>query len=160
MIYGYRDALTNGITLLLAFFVTSRLVSRLGMPAALSLVGIIIALGMLWLAAVPMLTVALGIWVTRSAGNYGLTRPAREMLFTRVSREDRFKAKPVIDIVAYRGGDVVMAWLFTALTQGLGFGLSMVAMVGGFIALLWAATGFFLGRAFERENTQLDQAGE
>jgi AAA family ATP:ADP antiporter len=158
MIYGYRDALTNTITLLLAFFVTSRLVNRLGMPTALSLAGIIIALGMLWLAALPMLTVALGIWVVRSAGNYGLTRPAREMLFTRVSREDRFKAKPVIDIVAYRGGDVIMAWLFTLLTQGLGLGLGIVAIVGGVIALLWAITGFFLGRIFEKENIHLNHS--
>ena len=57
----------------------------------------------------------------------GVTRPAREMLFTLVDRETRFKSKPVIDIVAYRGSDMLMAWLFTGLTQGLGLGLAAVA---------------------------------
>ena len=86
------------------------------------------------------------------AGNYAVTRPAREMLFTRVDRETRFKAKPVIDIVAYRGGDTVMAWLFTGLTQGLGVGLAGVAIVGAIIAALWAMVGIYLGRWFERDE--------
>ena len=72
------------------------------------------------------------------------------MLFTAVTRETRFKTKPVIDIVVYRGGDMVNAWAFTALTQGLGFGLGAVALVGAGIAAVWAGVGFYLGRAFER----------
>jgi AAA family ATP:ADP antiporter len=74
------------------------------------------------------------------------------MLFTRVDRETRFKAKPVIDIVAYRGGDMLMAWLFTGLTQGLGFGLAAVAAVGAGIAALWSLLGIYLGRWFERDD--------
>ena len=56
-----------------------------------------------------------------------LRRPGREMLFTAVDRESRFKAKSVIDIVVYRGGDMITAWVFTGLTQGLGLGLGAVA---------------------------------
>jgi AAA family ATP:ADP antiporter len=74
------------------------------------------------------------------------------MLFTRVDRETRFKAKPVIDIVAYRGGDMLMAWLFTGLTQGLGLGLAAVAVVGAGIAALWSLVGIYLGRWFERDD--------
>ncbi len=76
------------------------------------------------------------------------------MLFTRVDRETRFKAKPVIDIVAYRGGDMLMAWAFTGLTQGLGLGLAAVAAVGAGIAALWAMVGIYLGRWFEQGETQ------
>ena len=72
------------------------------------------------------------------------------MLFTAVDRETRFKAKPVIDIVIYRGGDMLNAWAFTALTQGLGLGLAPVALVGAGVAALWAATGVYLGRRFKR----------
>ena len=70
------------------------------------------------------------------------------MLFTAVDREVRFKAKPVIDIVIYRGGDMLNAWAFTALTQGLGLGMAAVALAGSAIAGLWALTGIYLGRRF------------
>jgi AAA family ATP:ADP antiporter len=91
--------------------------------------------------------------IIRRAGNYAVTRPAREMLFTLVNQETRFKAKPVIDIVAYRGGDMLTAWLFTGLTQGLGLGLAAVAAVGAGIASLWALVGVYLGKWFERDET-------
>jgi AAA family ATP:ADP antiporter len=74
------------------------------------------------------------------------------MLFTLVTQETRFKAKPVIDIVAYRGGDMLTAWLFTGLTQGLGLGLAAVAAVGAGIASLWALVGIYLGKRFERNE--------
>ena len=73
------------------------------------------------------------------------------MLFTAVDRETRFKAKPVIDIVVYRGGDMLNAWGFTALTQGLGLGIAATAGVGAGIALLWAGTGILLGRSFKQK---------
>ncbi|HNP36143.1 MAG TPA: MFS transporter [Woeseiaceae bacterium] len=149
-IYGYRDAILNTLTYFLAFFVTGRLVSKLGMGVTLPLVPLLIVAGMLVLAISPILLVAVGLHVVLKAGNYGLTRPAREMLFTLVDRESRFKAKPVIDIVAYRGSDVIMAWFFTGLTQGLGLGLAAVAAVGALIAALWVLVGYFLGRYFDR----------
>jgi AAA family ATP:ADP antiporter len=89
-----------------------------------------------------------GLQVARRVGNYAISRPAREMLFTAVDRETRFKAKPVIDIVVYRGGDMLNAWAFTALTTGLGLGLGAVAIVGAGIAALWAGVGVYLGRRF------------
>lgn len=149
-IYGYRDAILNTLTFALAFFVTGRLVSRLGMPVALPIVPILIIFGMLVLTFSPVLIVAVGMHIASKAGNYAVTRPAREMLFTQVDRESRFKAKPVIDIVAYRGGDVIMGWFFTFLTQGLNLGLAAVAGVGAMIAGLWAIVGIWLGRRFER----------
>jgi AAA family ATP:ADP antiporter len=105
---------------------------------------------MLVVAAVPSVAVVVGLQIIRRAGNYAITRPGREMLFTSVSRETRFKAKPVIDIVVYRGGDMLNAWAFTGLTQGLGLGLAAVAGVGAIIAAVWAVVGVYLGRSFER----------
>ncbi len=148
-IYGYRDAALNTLTYVLAFLVTGRMVSKLGMPVTLPLIPVLIIAGMLILAFSPLLMVAVGLHIVSKAGNYGITRPAREMLFTQVDRESRFKAKPVIDIVAYRGGDVIMGWFFTGLTQGLGLGLAAVAGVGAGIAALWAMVGYFLGRRYE-----------
>jgi len=76
------------------------------------------------------------------------------MLFTVVDRETRFKAKSVIDNVVYRGGDVVAAWGFTGLTQGLGLGLGAVAAVGGGIAAVWALLARYLGRHYEQTHVQ------
>ena len=118
------------------------------MSVALAVVPIMMFAGMLVLAISPVLVVAITLWIARSAGNYGLVRPCREMLFTRVNRESRFKTKPVIDIVAYRGGDVVMGWFFAGLTHGLGMSMFGVSLVGAGIAVLWGCVGVFLGRSF------------
>tara|TARA_R110002049_G_scaffold23726_5_gene84101 strand:+ start:1063 stop:2382 length:1320 start_codon:yes stop_codon:yes gene_type:complete len=150
MILGYRDAALNTLTYLMAFFVTGRLVSKMGMRVTLPLIPVLVIAGMLILAFSPILLVAVGLHIASKAGNYAITRPAREMLFTQVSRESRFKTKPVIDIVAYRGGDVINGWFFTGLTQGLGLSLGAVAAVGAVIAAVWAFIGYLLGRKFER----------
>jgi AAA family ATP:ADP antiporter len=157
MIYGYRDALVNTLTYLLAFFVTGRLVTKAGMPFALAVVPVCIVFGMLVLAFSPVLLVAIGMHVASKAGNYGVTRPAREVLFTLVDRESRFKTKPVVDIVAYRGGDVIMGWLFTGLSQGVGLGLAGIAVVGAVIAGLWAWVGVLLGRSYDRKVKALEE---
>jgi len=151
-IWAQMDLLVNFLSIATGLFATGRLVEKFGLPATIALVPVVIAIGLLTIAAAPLIPVVIGLQIIRRAGNYSITRPAREMLFTRVDRETRFKAKPVIDIVAYRGGDTIMAWLFTGLTQGLGLGLAAVAMVGALIALLWAAVGLYLGRWFERED--------
>ncbi len=75
------------------------------------------------------------------------------MLFTIVDAETRFKAKPVIDIVVYRGGDVATAWLYTALTATLGVGLAGIAIVSAVICGAWATAGAYLGRKYERNSS-------
>jgi AAA family ATP:ADP antiporter len=106
----------------------------------------------------PVVSVVVVVQVVRRMGTYAISRPAREMLFTAVDRETRYKAKPVIDIVIYRGGDMLNAWAFTALTQGLGLGLAAVALVGAGVAALWAATGVYLGRKFNTMQTEENPA--
>ena len=157
-ILGSIDWVVNVLTFGLAFFVTARIVTRLGMPIALALMPILVGAGLLVLAFAPVLTVLLALQVFRRGGNYGLTRPAREMLFTNVSVEDRFKAKPVVDIVVYRGGDAVSGTLFAILTDRLGLGLAAVAAIGAGIAALWGWVGVGLGRIFDRNQTDVSSA--
>ncbi|MDB9969874.1 MFS transporter [Porticoccaceae bacterium] len=151
-IWAQMDLAVNILSIATGLFATSRIVSRFGMPTTIALVPVMICIGLLILAVSPFLGAVVALQVIRRAGNYAVTRPAREMLFTRVDRETRFKAKPVIDIVAYRGGDMLMAWLFTGLTQGLGLGLAAVALVGAGIAALWSLVGIYLGRWFEQDE--------
>jgi AAA family ATP:ADP antiporter len=149
-IWSWIDLATNVLTLLTAAFVTSRIVTRFGMPVALSLMPGLITVGVLVLVAAPMLVVLAIFQVLRRVGNYAITRPSREMLYTIVDRETRFKAKPVIDIVLYRGGDMVTAWVFTFLAKGLGLGLAGIAVVISGIAVTWTAVAIYLGRSYNR----------
>lgn len=153
-IWAQMDLTVNVLSIAVGLFATGRIVGKFGMPATIALIPLLICAGLLIIAISPFLGAVVALQVIRRAGNYAVTRPAREMLFTRVDRETRFKAKPVIDIVAYRGGDMLMAWAFTGLTQGLGLGLAAVAMVGAGIAALWAMVGIYLGRWFEQEETE------
>ncbi|MDG0971311.1 MAG: MFS transporter [Porticoccaceae bacterium] len=152
-VWARMDLAVNTLSIAVGMFVTGRIVEKFGMPVTIALVPVLISIGLVILAVSPFLGVVVALQVIRRAGNYGVTRPAREILFTRVDTETRFKAKPVIDIVAYRGGDMLMAWLFTGLTQGLGLGLAAVAAVGAGIAALWSIVGIYLGRWFERGET-------
>ncbi|MDC1189799.1 MAG: MFS transporter [Gammaproteobacteria bacterium] len=154
VIWAQMDLAVNILAISAGLFATSRIVTRFGMPLTIALVPVMICIGLLVLAISPFLGVVVMLQIIRRAGNYAVTRPAREMLFTLVDQETRFKAKPVIDIVAYRGGDMLMAWLFTGLTQGLGLGLAAVAAFGAGMAALWSLVGIYLGRWFERDNTE------
>ena len=154
VIWAQMDLAVNVLSITVGLFATGRLVGKFGMPATIALIPVMICAGLIIVAISPFLGAVIALQVIRRAGNYAVTRPAREMLFTRVDRETRFKAKPVIDIVAYRGGDMLMAWAFTGLTQGLGLGLAAVAAVGAAIAALWAMVGIYLGRWFEQGTNQ------
>jgi AAA family ATP:ADP antiporter len=153
-ILASRDAIVNLLTFGLGLFVTGRLVTRFGMPLTLALLPVIAAAGLLVIAFAPILTVMLAVDISRRAGNYGVTRPAREMLFTSIDREARFKSKPVVDVVVYRGGDAFWAWLIAILTDGLGLGYAILAAIGAGIAAIWAASGIYLGRVFNRREAR------
>ena len=152
-ILGSIDGITNFLTFALAFFVTGRLVQRFGMGFTLALLPVFVIGGLFILAFAPIITVLLALQVARRAGEYSVTRPAREMLYTEVDRETRFKAKPVIDVIVYRGGDSVASWMFAGLTEGLGLGLGAVATVGAGIAAVWALVGIYLGKLYNRERS-------
>lgn len=152
-ILGSIDWIVNVLTFGIAFFATSRIVKKLGMGYTLALMPLLVCVGILVLAFAPIIVVLLALQVARKAGNYAVTKPAREMLFTEVDKETRYKAKPVIDVVVYRGGDTVTAWIFTGLTEGLGLGFATVGVIGGVIAAVWAGVGVYLGKMYKRKKT-------
>lgn len=149
-IWSAMDLAVNLLTVSVAMFATGRIATRFGLSVTLASVPVVIAAGLLFLSLAPVIAVVVGVQIIRRAGNYAISRPAREMLFTVVGREIRFKAKPVIDIVLYRGGDMLNAWAFTALTQGFGLSLAAIAGIGSIVALVWAASGVYLGREASR----------
>ena len=152
-IWAGMDLIVNILTIFTAMFGTSRLAKRFGLSVTLSLVPGIIIIGMIILTLSPILWVVTGLQIIRRAGEYAITKPAREMLWTIVDRESRFKAKSVLDVVVYRAGDNVFAWLYTILSQVLGLGLGKIFAIGVGVAMIWTALGLRLGRIFDAEVT-------
>lgn len=142
----------NVIAIATAWFATGRITTRLGLAKTLALVPILVAIGLLAVAVNPIVAAIIAAQIILKGGNYSITRPGREMLYTAVDRETRFKAKPVIDIVIYRGGDTITGWAFAGLTTGLGLGLGAVAAIGACIAAVWAVIGLYLGRTFRNRK--------
>jgi ATP:ADP antiporter, AAA family len=151
-IWASIDLIVNIVAIITAVFATSRLVSRFGMSFLLALIPLIMIGGWIIVALSPFLIVLIGLQIVRRAGNYAVTKPGREMLFTMFDNETRYKAKPFIDIVIYRGGDMVTAWFYTLLTATYGFGLSLIAIIASFLAAIWAYTGFHLGRKYNDQD--------
>ena len=156
-VFAFMDLATNTLTLALQFFATARLVTWLGLPIALAMIPVAVAAGFGALGLAPTLAVLVVFQVVRRAGNYAITKPAREMLFSVVSPEDKYKAKNFIDTVVYRGGDAASGWLFTGLSA-IGLGLSALAFTAVPLAAIWAGFGIALGRARRaREQDQQNQ---
>lgn len=156
LILALLSLTVNVLTFVLGFFVTSRIVKRYGMPTTLAIMPVVMCFALLVLAFAPVLIVLIVLQIARQAGNYGVTRPAREMLFTAVSRESRFKAKSVVDVVMYRGSDALWGLGFATLTDGFGFGIATMGAIGAAIAAVWVVTGVLLGRAFDRRGEIAD----
>jgi AAA family ATP:ADP antiporter len=139
------DLWVNVITLLTQLFLSGRVMRLLGIGATLVLLPVITAAGFATLGVAPTLAVLVVFQVLRRASNYALIRPARETLFTTVTREERFKAKNFIDTFVYRGGDSLGSLAFDGLTR-LGLGMSGIAFVAVPIAGVWGLIGVWLGR--------------
>lgn len=156
--WAMMDLVVNSLAIFTALFVTGRLATRCGLTVTLALVPVLLVFGWLAVAIAPGLGILIGLQIIRRAGNYAISRPGREMLFTAVPRETRFKTKPIIDIVVYRGGDVLASWAYTGLAQGVGLGLGSMALVAAIIALIWTLVAIFLGNNYESGSASIDTA--
>jgi AAA family ATP:ADP antiporter len=155
-VFAAVDFVTNALTLGIQLFLTARLVQRLGLAATLALVPALLTVGFAVLALAPTLIVVLTVQVLRRAGNYALMRPAREMLYTVLDRERKYKSKGFIDTAVYRGGDAVSAWAYAALGAA-GLGAAGIAAVAVPIGALWTAVAFALGRHQRRLQRESEQ---
>jgi AAA family ATP:ADP antiporter len=139
------DLWVNVLTLGAQMFLTGRVMQRLGVATTLTVVPALTAAGFLWLGLAPTVAVVVGFLMLRRSGNFAFARPTREVLFTVVSREDKYKAKNFIDTVVYRLGDQVGAWASSLVTM-LGLGTGAIAWAAVPLALAWVANAWWLGR--------------
>lgn len=147
-LFALMDLAVNALTIGAQLFLTSRLVTWLGLARTLALLPALSVLGFAVLGAAPVLAVLVAVQVLRRAGQYAVAGPALQMLFTVVTREEKYKAKNFIDTVVYRGGDAVSGWAFAGLTA-LGLGLTGVAVVAVALSAVWVAMALYLGRRQE-----------
>ncbi len=148
---GSIDMWTQVAVLVLQVTLTGHIIRRLGLGVALALLPIAMAAGFLGLAIYGSFAVLILLEATNRAIQRGLTRPAREALFTVVGREDKYKAKAFIDTFVYRVGDVIGAQT-EGLLGRLGLALGGLVSVVVPLALVWAALGLWLGRAQQRRS--------
>lgn len=144
-VFAAIDLAVNTLTLLLQILITGRLVRWLGLGAALALIPTLLSIGFLALGLFPVLPVLVTVQVLRRAGNYAIMRPAREMLYVVLSREEKYKAKNFIDTVVYRGGDASSSWVYAGM-RSLGLGLAPIAWIAVPLTLLWAWIAWRLGQ--------------
>ena len=145
-VFATLDFVVQALAILTQLFFTGRIVRRLGLAVLLATVPLVMSLGFLWLALAPTFAVFALVMVTRRAGEYALARPGREMLFTVVAPEAKYKAKNVIDTAVYRGADAVSGWVKTGI-DAIASNPAVVYVAGAGLALLWAWTGLSLARA-------------
>ena len=149
-VFANIDLITQIATLVTQLVITGHLMKRLGVSFALALLPITAALGFIGLAITGTLAALIVFEACFRAVQRGIMRPARETLWTVVSREDKYKAKAFIDTFVYRGGDVAGAQTEGALGK-LGFGLMGLAAFAVPLAVVWGALAVWLGRAQRRE---------
>jgi AAA family ATP:ADP antiporter len=144
-LFALIDLVVGVLTLLIQVGVTGRLTRRFGVGVALAVLPMVTLAGFALLAAWPTVVLLIAVQGIRRAANFAVSRPAREVLYTVVSREWKYKAKNFIDTAVYRGGDALSGWAFAGL-KGLGLGLAAVSAVGIPLALAWLALAVALGR--------------
>ncbi len=148
-VFAAIDVAVQSLTILIQLFVTGRLSQKLGVTVLLTAVPLLMVAGFLALAVAGAFPVLVAVIILRRVGEYALVRPGREMLFTTVDNETKYKAKNAIDTVVYRGGDMVSAWIETAI-NALG-GAMVVALLGAALAAVWAGVGWKLGRIHDHK---------
>ncbi|MFJ4394624.1 NTP/NDP exchange transporter [Pseudomonas sp. NPDC089396] len=157
-VFGLIDSVVQVLAILTQVFITGRLARRMGVGVLLVAVPLVMAAGFLWLALAPVFAVFVVVMVVRRAGEYALVRPGREMLFTVLPAEDKYKAKSFIDTVVYRGGDALSGWVKRALDV-FAEHPQMAMLIGALIAVGWGLTGGWLGRRQRQLDSSDGQPG-
>jgi AAA family ATP:ADP antiporter len=143
--FAHIDTWVNSLTLLVQLFLTGRLLKWIGVGPTLAFLPVLSMIGFIAIGISPVLSLFAVFQVARRAGNFAVTRPAREVLFTVLSREDKYKAKSFIDTFVYRVADQVGAWSYSLL-RWLGLGLTGISWVAVPLTGVWCVLSLFLGR--------------
>jgi AAA family ATP:ADP antiporter len=147
--YAGIDLATNSIAVIIQLFGTGRFIRRFGVTTGLLLNPLIMVVAFIAVALSPAFIVLASIQVVRRSAEYAIAKPSRDMLFTAVDQEAKYKAKNVIETVVYRFGDLTSSWISAAV---LPYGVAGLAILGIVISAAWFPIAYLLGRYFERSQ--------
>jgi ATP:ADP antiporter, AAA family len=147
-IFARMDWIVQSLTVVTQIFLTGRIASRFGVTTLLTLVPLLMVVAFLGLAGYSTFVLFAAVFILRRAGEYAFVRPGREMLWSPLDKETKYKAKSTIDVPVYRGADYVGGQANVALTA-IGVTPNGMMAVGAVIAAAWAIVGWWLGRRFE-----------
>lgn len=150
--FAQVDLTVNVLTLGTQLFLTGRLLRVLGVALTLIILPGLSLLGFITLALAPTIAIIVMFQVLRRAGNFAVARPTREVLFTIIPREDKYKAKSFIDTVVYRTGDQIGAWSY-GLLSFMGLEMTGIAIAAIPISAAWVLNSLWLGRKQEAMAT-------
>jgi AAA family ATP:ADP antiporter len=152
-VFARIDWIVQGLTIVSQIFITGRVASKLGLTTLLTIVPIAMIGGFLALAASGTFMTLAVVMVLRRFGEYAFVRPGREMLWSRLDTETKYKAKSTIDVPVYRGADALVAQLTGSLEKGP-YGVATIGIIGAAVSAVWAINGWWLGRRYDRMDTK------
>jgi ATP:ADP antiporter, AAA family len=158
-IFASIDLAVGLLSLATQIFVTGRLLKRFGTGIAAGALPLVYVVGFAALALVPSLAVVVTLQVAQRWMNFAIANPARQVFFTVVTREEKYKAKNLIDVVIYRGSDALYGWVFDSL-QALGLKLGAIALCALPVTAAWLVLSAALGRTQERRAIRLEEGAE
>jgi ATP:ADP antiporter, AAA family len=141
----------NIFTAIILIFGLGRILARFGVTTGLVLNPAIMMGAFVVIAIFPTVLMIQALQVVRSVSQYAIARPSREICFTVVEQNSRYKAKNVIDTVVYRFGDMTSAWMQAGL-RWAGLAIPGSAAVGFGMSLVWGAAALLLGRRYEERR--------
>ena len=156
-IFAAVDLAVNLLTLATQLFATARLLKRFGTGITAAALPAVYVIGFLTVFLMPMLSAVLIVQVIQRWTHFALATPARQVFYTVLGREEKYKAKNLIDVVIYRGSDALYGWVFDGL-QALGLKLGAIALVAAPVAAIWVIVSATLGRAQEERAALLNAA--
>lgn len=143
-VFALIDLAVSTLTIVTQLLITGRLARWIGVGGILAFLPVISLVGFACLAIAPVMAVLVGFQAVRRASNFAVSKPGREMLFTVVSPEQKYKSKNFIDTAVYRGGDAVSGWAFAGM-RGLGLDMAGIAAASIPLALIWIVLAIGLG---------------
>ncbi len=149
--FGGIDFWVQAASLVIQLLLFGRLFKWFGLRAVLAAVPAVMVAGYALFALMPGFMLLVVVYAVRRVADYALTRPCRDALFTVVTREEKYKAKSLIDTFVYRGGDALSGSLYKALT-GIGAGPAAIGWLGALISAVWTVLALALGKTQERAN--------
>jgi AAA family ATP:ADP antiporter len=150
-VFASLDFIVQLLVFLTQLFLTGMIATRLGVIVLLVSIPLVMVFGLTVYAAFGTFSVMAAAMVLRRWGEYAFIRPGREMLFSKVDKESKYKAKNVCDVAVYRIADAGFAQV-KKLLDAVGMGGTAQALTAAAVAALWAVNGWWLGRRFEKEK--------